>query len=285
MTMLAEAPVPVSAAPESRRWPVPHAGMPPLDTSGNQLSDFEFWPMRRFYWPIALYSLWLMVRYRGITLPTAANPSFPGGGFSGESKSAILDLACASAPAHVAPFIPIDRPARPHDPATEAMEAEAAMGAACLGFPVVAKPDLGCRGAGVRLIRDPGQLTDYLESFPPGARLILQRYVDFEAEAGVFYVRMPGEAKGRIVSLTLKYFPYVYGDGRQAAGRRQHRPDGPSWSPPPPDRCRRNRADPAPRLPGLPVDRPGSRPSPWRTRESRGSGSAGGPWHHRMPDS
>jgi hypothetical protein len=38
--------------------------------------------------------------------------------------------------------------------------------------------------------------------------------VAHEAEAGVFYVRVPGEASGRIVSLTLKYFPYVYGDGR-----------------------------------------------------------------------
>ena len=35
----------------------------------------------------------------------------------------------------------------------------------------------------------------------------------YEAEAGVFYVRQPGERTGRIVSLTLKYFPYVHGDG------------------------------------------------------------------------
>ena len=214
MTTLVEAPVLVSSALEKQAWPVPHAGMPPLDMSGDQLSDFEFWSMPRFYWPIALYSLWLMIRYRGITLPTAANPSFPGGGFSGESKSAILDLACASAPDHVAPFIPIDRPAQPDDAVAEALAAEAAMAAAGLRFPVVAKPDLGCRGAGVRLVRDLGQLVSYLEGFPAGARLILQRHVAFEAEAGVFYVRMPGEAKGRIVSLTLKYFPYVYGDGR-----------------------------------------------------------------------
>jgi hypothetical protein len=214
MTMLAEAPVPVSSASGKQAWPVPHAGMPPLDTSGDQLSDFEFWSMRRFYWPIALYSLWLMVRYRGIALPTAANPSFPGGGFSGESKSEILDLACASAPDYVASFIPIDRPARPDDAVAEALAAEAAMAAAGLAFPIVAKPDLGCRGAGVRLVRDLGQLVSYLEGFPAGARLILQCHVAFEAEAGVFYVRMPGEAEGRIVSLTLKYFPYVYGDGR-----------------------------------------------------------------------
>ncbi len=34
------------------------------------------------------------------------------------------------------------------------------------------------------------------KAFPAGARLILQRYVAYEAEAGVFYVRMPGEAQG-----------------------------------------------------------------------------------------
>ncbi|WP_211103895.1 D-alanine--D-alanine ligase [Skermanella pratensis] len=216
MTMLAEPPSPLPApvpGRNNRAWPVPHAGMPPLDTAGDPLSAFEFWSMRRFYWPIALYALWLMVRYRGVTLPTAANPSFPGGGLVGESKSAILDLACAAAPDHVAPFVAIDRPGRPDDPIGEALAAEAAMTAAGLGFPVVAKPDLGCRGAGVRLVRDPGELAAYLEGFPAGARLILQRHVAYEAEAGVFYVREPGRERGRLVSLTLKYFPYVHGDG------------------------------------------------------------------------
>jgi len=37
--------------------------------------------------------------------------------------------------------------------------------------------------------------------------------VNCEGEAGVFYVREPHEAHGRILSLTLKYFPYVLGDG------------------------------------------------------------------------
>jgi hypothetical protein len=37
--------------------------------------------------------------------------------------------------------------------------------------------------------------------------------VEAEGEAGVFYVREPGAARGRILSLTLKYFPHVVGDG------------------------------------------------------------------------
>jgi hypothetical protein len=43
---------------------------------------------------------------------------------------------------------------------------------------------------------------------------LLQKYVPFEGEAGIFYCRHPHAAKGRIISITLKYFPYVYGDGQ-----------------------------------------------------------------------
>lgn len=42
---------------------------------------------------------------------------------------------------------------------------------------------------------------------------MLQEFVDQEREAGVFYCRHPRQSTGRIISLTLKYFPYVYGDG------------------------------------------------------------------------
>ena len=81
-------------------------------------------------------------------------------------------------------------------------------------LPVVAKPDLGCRGAGVKLVRNEAELRAYLETFPRGASLVLQRLVAFEGEAGIFYCRRPGQ-RGRIVSITLKYFPHVIGDGQR----------------------------------------------------------------------
>lgn len=37
-----------------------------------------------------------------------------------------------------------------------------------------------------------------------------------QGEAGIFYCRRPGEQRGRIVSITLKYFPHVTGDGRRS---------------------------------------------------------------------
>ena len=194
----------------------PHEGMPPLDLEGAPLSFFEFWPMWAFYPPVMAYAAWLMLRYQGVLLPTAANPSFPGGGFDGESKAEILALAVRHAPEWVAPFIRIDRPESPDgDVAAESQAALAALADAGLGLPVVAKPDLGCRGAGVKLVRTHGDLQAYLKAFPTGASLVLQRLVPYEGEAGIFYCRRPGQAGGRIVSITLKYFPHVVGDGRR----------------------------------------------------------------------
>lgn len=67
---------------------------------------------------------------------------------------------------------------------------------------MVAKPDLGCRGVGVKLLRHAAQLQAYLQAFPRGASLVLQQFVPFEGEAGIFYCRLPGST-GCIVSITL----------------------------------------------------------------------------------
>lgn len=207
----AEAAMPRLAPP-----PRPHQGMPPFDQAGAPLSFFEFWPMWAFYPPIMLYAGWLMLRYRGTLLPTVANPSFPGGGFFGESKAEILALAMQHVPEWVAPFVPVDRPESPGSGIeVERDAALALLAAAGIALPVVAKPDLGCRGAGVKLVRSAADLQAYLQGFPAGARLLLQRLVPFEGEAGIFYCRRPGQAQGRIVSITLKYFPYVSGDGQR----------------------------------------------------------------------
>jgi hypothetical protein len=202
-------------APGSQHGVRPHQGMPPLELDGPALSHFEFWPMWAFYPPVMAYAAWLMLRHRGVLLPTVANPSFPGGGFYGESKAAILALATRHVPEWVAPFIRRQRPEVSDDTAAECDAALAALAAAGLSLPVVAKPDLGCRGAGVKLVRTRADLQSYIAGFPSGAAFLLQRLVPHEGEAGIFYCRRPGQARGRIVSITLKYFPHVTGDGRR----------------------------------------------------------------------
>ena len=55
--------------------------------------------------------------------------------------------------------------------------------------------------------------------------MIIQRHVP-GLEFGVFYVRLPGESRGRVTSITEKIFPSVTGDGRSSIRRlvlRDHR--------------------------------------------------------------
>jgi len=194
----------------------PHEGMPAFDQSGDPLSFFEFWPMWAFYPPVILYALYLMFRYRGILLPTVANPSFGAGGFVGESKADILSLATTHIPEWVADFFPIFRPRFALENEFNQLKQDvlARMKEKNLSFPVVAKPDKGCRGVGVKLLKTEVDLQNYIINFPENAKFLIQKYINQEGEAGIFYSRIPGENKGELISITLKYFPYVIGDGK-----------------------------------------------------------------------
>jgi hypothetical protein len=188
--------------------------MPPLDRSGPPVSFFEFWPQRTFYAPMVLYWGWLSLRHGGPCLPTIANPLFPFGGWAGESKATVMKLMGGHARKFLAPWMAapaLDARDDPVAAATRTLEEAANLG---LALPLVAKPDLGLRGAGVRRIQCLDDLTAYYKAFPAGERFILQRLIEHEGEAGVFYIRKPSEPRGRIFSLTLKYFPHAIGDGR-----------------------------------------------------------------------
>jgi len=182
--------------------------MPPLDPAP-PLSYFEFWSPKLFYIPVWIWAVWLALRYRGVRLPLIANPGLPASGLVGESKSHVLHGAGDDARRWIAPFTTVVRGTGPAGVA----EALAALDSVGLSLPVVAKPDLGCRGAGVRPIRNDVEMEQYLADFPVGQTIVLQKLIDVEGEAGVFYIRRPGAERGRIFSLTLKHFPHVEGDG------------------------------------------------------------------------
>ena len=177
---------------------------------GSPLSFFEFWPGWLFYTPVVLHWLLLGLRHGDFSLPTAANPRITTGGLCGESKLSILSQVGADGQGLMAAACGVVA----HGDASGS--AEAAMRALGLHYPVVAKPDIGCNGTGVRLIRDRGGMERYLAAFPPGETVVLQHYVEEANEAGLFYVRRPDEAAGRITSVTLKTPPVVVGDGRSS---------------------------------------------------------------------
>jgi membrane protein DedA with SNARE-associated domain len=188
-----------------------HPGMPPLRPAQMRVPLSERINEPLFYAPLAAQWLWLGLRHRSLALPTAANPLIEGGGLLGESKFEYFRQAGPAARAWIARTLLIAAPA---DGACGVDAAEAAMRRAGIAYPAVAKPDIAWRGYGCRLVADRAGLVRYLRSFPGGANLLLQEFVPHHGEAGVFYVRRPGAARGEITSLTFRYYPCVTGDGR-----------------------------------------------------------------------
>lgn len=168
---------------------------------------WEFWPAWMFYPPVAMYCLWLAIKYRGLAVPTAANPGIFSGGIVGESKIATLAELSATSPEFTAEAKLISG---------NTLEARIRslndirrrLG---LDFPFILKPDLGQRGVGIKLIRNHEQVENYLRQ--TSAPIIAQRYAPGPCEAGIFYYRFPHETRGHIFAITEKIFPVIIGDG------------------------------------------------------------------------
>ncbi|MEW6304683.1 MAG: VTT domain-containing protein [Verrucomicrobiota bacterium] len=168
---------------------------------------WEFWPGWLFYPPVALHCLRLGWKYGGFTLPTAANPGIFSSGLVGESKHAILRELGAKSPEFTAEAELLA--------GTTAEERLVSLREICLRrnieYPFVLKPDLGQRGAGVKVIRDEEQAREYLRQ--TNATLLVQRHAPGPHEVGIFYYRFPNETHGRIFAVTEKIFPVIVGDG------------------------------------------------------------------------
>lgn len=183
----------------------------PMDVDAKQLSFFEFWPTWLMYLPVAGLWILLALRHRSLTLPLLANPKIKLSGMVGASKSHLFYLFHDTRQPWVLPWAS-------HTVTNGSIDSQVqllmeAMRQRSFSFPVVAKPEIGCRGAGVKLIKDEHELCRYLQVFPQGAALLIQKLATWEPEAGIFYVRYPGEKQGRIMSMAFKYTPYVIGDG------------------------------------------------------------------------
>jgi len=161
-----------------------------------------------FYPPVVIYYLWLAIRYRSLTLPTAANPGIFSGGIIGESKIATLGTLMQTSPEFTAEAELV---------AGSSFEARlVSVREICarrnIAYPFIIKPDVGQRGVGVKLIRNEEQVIAYLKA--TRSPLLLQRYAPGPHEAGIFYFRFPFESRGHIFAITEKVFPTIMGDGR-----------------------------------------------------------------------
>lgn len=199
---------------ENSNPPYVPAGMPPLDTSGKITSYFEFWPIWLIYIPVGVQWILLAIRYRSLSLPLIANPAVPLSGMVGVAKSAVFEAAGEYARQWILPWCLFD--VSNEELEQQKLSALRLIAQTGLEFPLVGKPDIGCRGAGVKLLDNEQELKTYIADFPVGGCIQFQQLSQWDAEAGVFYVRHPDKPSGEVTSLTLKYTPYVVGDGSRS---------------------------------------------------------------------
>lgn len=166
-----------------------------------KLRHWEYWPLPVLYFPVFLYHAWQSVKAGSAFYFSAANPSIETGGMFGESKSRILSRI----PDHLKPVTLLFPP--------EVILAEVLVEILRhrLTYPLIAKPDIGERGWRVEKIAHEQDLKRYIST--AATAFILQEYVDFPLEAGVFYYRYPGQERGTISSLVQKDFLCVTGNG------------------------------------------------------------------------
>jgi hypothetical protein len=188
------------------------------EANARSVSFFEFWPAWLMYAPVVLQWLLLAIRYRSLTLPFIANPRLALSGMVGVGKSTLLSQAGPVAASYILPWVLIEISQEPAHAQAIAVCAKAREHG--ISLPFVCKPDIGCRGSGVKLIHSIEELAQVFACLQPGTNMLCQRLARFEPEVGIFYTREVAqdgttESPGQITGLTLKTTPHVIGDGRR----------------------------------------------------------------------
>lgn len=166
-----------------------------------KLFHWEYWPFHVVYGPIYLYWFWLCAKARSFFFFNTSNPSIINGGFLMESKKEIYELI----PMQYYP------PTLLFKAGSNSKIVLAAVNENKLRFPLVGKPDIGMQGKGVKKLSSSAELIEYASQSK--VDYLVQEFVPYQKEIGIFYYRYPGEAKGHISGIVEKEFLAVIGDG------------------------------------------------------------------------
>ncbi|SDX51789.1 RimK-like ATP-grasp domain-containing protein [Lutibacter oricola] len=168
-----------------------------------KLTNWEYWPWYMFYIPNLPYAIYLAIKAKSLVFFSATNPCISHSGNGSESKYKTLELIPKK-------FIPktifIQKNETFKWVLNQILENN-------LEFPLIIKPDIGFRGLLVKQIHSTKDLEEYLAK-NNCIDLILQDFIDYKNECGIFYHRIPTEENGKISSITLKKFLTVHGDGK-----------------------------------------------------------------------
>ncbi|HET9746075.1 MAG TPA: hypothetical protein VFP97_10195 [Chitinophagaceae bacterium] len=166
-----------------------------------KLLNWEYWPFHAVYAPLYPYWLFLCLKARSFFFFNTANPSIRNGGFLMESKKEIYDLI----PPEYYPRTAFFRTG------TSAQEVAQLVLQQNFKYPLIAKPDIGMKGMMVKKLENENDLTSYAANSK--VNFLVQEFISYKKEAGIFYYRKPGDDRGYISGIVSKEFLSVKGDG------------------------------------------------------------------------
>jgi len=168
----------------------------------HKLTNWEYWPFQVLYVPIYFLWAYYAIKARSVFFFNASNPKIKNGGFLMESKKQIYDLL----PKMYYPKTILIKEN------TDLKEIVATVIEKQIYFPLIAKPDIGLRGSGVKKIKTVSELKEYAEK--ANFDFLIQNLIPFKNEVGIFYVRHPLQKSGEITGIVSKEFLIVIGDGK-----------------------------------------------------------------------
>jgi hypothetical protein len=166
-----------------------------------KLFNWEYWPFHVVYGPIYLYWLWLCIKARSFFFFNTSNPAICNGGFLMESKKAIYDLIPDD---YYPPTLFFKKETSPEKIIAAILNRQ-------LKYPLVGKPDIGMQGLSVKKLETEKEVAEY--ALTSKVDFLIQEFIPFKNEAGIFYYRYPNEKAGSISGIVSKEFLAVKGDG------------------------------------------------------------------------
>jgi hypothetical protein len=168
-----------------------------------KLFNWEYWSFATVYALIYPVFFGLVIRERFRFFFKAANPLIKNGGFLMESKKEIYDMI----PGNLAPATLFFKASTPAAIVLKAIEENK------FSYPLIIKPDIGMKGLAAQKIENESEVSRYVPVF--AIDFLVQQFISYENEAGIFYYRYPDGGPGRISGIVAKEFLTITGDGKK----------------------------------------------------------------------
>jgi hypothetical protein len=168
----------------------------------NRITNWEAWPFKLLYAPIAPVWVWYMIRSRSVWFFTPSNPRITFGGMDGKPKKEMYDLL----PKELYPTTFNMLPGQSFSIAKERLWQMN------IDYPLIVKPEVGCQGILFRKIDKESEFINYHRNVP--VEYIVQELVQYPMEVSVFYIRHPKDEKGMVTGFLHKVPLQVIGNGK-----------------------------------------------------------------------